>query len=142
MYKAFKYTLPVAGLALIIMGFATCNDSNDISSKNGKEPNLYLTDYSGEEIKTNIEGVILDVNQNPIQNATVKIGNKSVLTNAKGFYKIEKTKTFKDHSIVKVSKNGYISESSTLESLDSINKVDVSLKKTDEVCLFWFCRYH
>jgi len=54
-----------------------------------------------------IGGQVVDLNGNPIQGVTVKVGNKTLVTDANGFFYTPASFTTKSY-LIKFSKNGYL----------------------------------
>lgn len=104
MDKIMKNSLCLTLLFLISMGlilFASCNDkeSNDI-------PKL-----------GSIEGVVLDVNDHPIEKVKIWIGNRYTETGSNGYFKIGNAPV--GLQTINFSKENYISEKRTIEIVEN-----------------------
>ncbi|MCW3462352.1 hypothetical protein [Chitinophaga nivalis] len=60
-----------------------------------------------QQVKTGIQGIILDENNRPVQGASVKAGQKTISTNAKGYFLLDDITVVKAAAVVTVTKSGY-----------------------------------
>jgi hypothetical protein len=63
---------------------------------------------SNEKVTLSITGIILDVNGQPIQGATVMAGNKSGISNSHGIYVLENAEVDKARCVISASKVNFV----------------------------------
>lgn len=125
------------------MSFVAYNKADCVSvSSELNSPQEFLTDSLGSVISKDFKGHVVDVDQKPLVGAEVTIGNKTTITDSNGFYKIEDAEINENHSSVKVSRKNYIDNLIDIIASKEAETDSITLKKTDEVCLYWFCKYH
>ena len=56
---------------------------------------------------TSVSGIVTDINQTPIQNATVRYNSETYLTDENGYFKINDIVASEDGGILKIQQNGY-----------------------------------
>ena len=121
----------------------TCENRNHISNKNKENVNpKTLSEYLGKEISRNFNGIVLDENKIPVKDAIVSIGNKIVITDFIGSFKIKSANVNFNFAYLKVEKTGYKNTAKYITPNDSINEVLIVLQDENEPCLFWFCEHN
>ncbi len=107
--KTFKF-LTLIFLAII---FTNCSKEldvfNPITSPTAKNPweNIAKT-------PTDVFGLIIDKNNQPIENAVITVGNLSTTTDKNGFFFVNKVSVVREHIYVQSQKNGYFNASRVL----------------------------
>ena len=116
-------------LMLCLIGIiASCNKDrlpND-DQQNDDTPSNFHENF-GNQITRSFIGNVIDINKNPIQNATILIGNSEALTDNNGVFIIENTKVNERFAYIKTEKSGYIHGSRSVMPTSGINKVTIML---------------
>jgi hypothetical protein len=103
--------------------FLSCETDDEISDL----PSQNSTYNQGQTVNKDFNGLILDLNGNPISGATVTIGTSSKQTNSKGMFAINGASVKERFAYVKVSKPGFISGSRTLVPTNGVNRINIML---------------
>ena len=69
-----------------------------------------------KQVLASIQGLVSDENGDPMQNATVRSGNKTAITNEYGVFRITNVLAAEDYSYVMAEKEGYFNGSRTIVS--------------------------
>lgn len=141
---AIKKTLFLLSLLTIIF---SC-DKDDIPQKQttGINTGIEATNsettrlndvLTSETITTNFSVTVIDVDQNLISNATIKINNVETLTNTNGSALIENISVNKDFQSIKVNASGYSSTIKTVTpSKNGVTNITITLLKPTFVKTF------
>jgi hypothetical protein len=108
---------------LMVTLFLSCETDDEISDL----PSQNSTYNQGQTVNKDFNGLILDLNGNPISGATVTIGTSSKQTNSKGMFAINGASVKERFAYVKVSKPGFISGSRTLVPTNGVNRINIML---------------
>lgn len=114
---------------IVLLTFFSCQESELVI------PNAEIED---EEVQTIDEsfgdtaihsfiGRVIDENQNPILDATIKIGSETTSTDSKGVFSIKDVQVFKQFAYVKATKAGYVNASRSLVPVDGVNRVTIMM---------------
>lgn len=112
--------LLILGLAIATLVFSNCTSSDESSSSNEV---LSL----GNVIKSNFSGKVVDINKQPISNATIVMSGKTVTTNAAGQFTINDVSVREHFAYLTVSKSGFLNGSRTLFPHEGINNATIML---------------
>ncbi|MBX7241819.1 MAG: carboxypeptidase-like regulatory domain-containing protein [Bacteroidia bacterium] len=96
-------------ILILSIGISGCNRA--IDDKN----TVVLPDPDNAVMKINLVGKVLDDNQQPVANATARIGNKTVQTNDDGYFIVKNVEMKGPYGYVKVEKNGFFNGSRTFK---------------------------
>ncbi|QBZ98808.1 peptidase associated/transthyretin-like domain-containing protein [Flavobacterium sangjuense] len=110
------------GALLIIFAFVTC----DLSENNGNFTDNFSEKF-GNVVARSFTGQIVDINNHPIQNATVKIGSSTVQTDVNGVFIINSADVFEKFAYVTAKKSGYLDGSRSLVPTAGRNNVKIML---------------
>lgn len=72
-----------------------------------KDSDEFIPNVESEEFINNINGVVTDENDLPIDNAMVKFGNDVTFTNSHGIYQFKNVKVDSRHNFIVITKEGY-----------------------------------
>ena len=78
-------------------------------------------------VTATLQGNILDENGQPASGVTVKVGNKTTTTNAKGYFRIVNASLDKKSSLVTVDKTGYFKAYREFSATSGVNQVVIKL---------------
>lgn len=124
--KLLKTLLPILLILLI-----SCDES-EINFSEEKvtivtPSNVDLSSNFGLEISRNFLGRVIDLNENPIPNTTINIGNKTATTDVNGIFMINDATVFEHFAYITATKSGYIHGSRTLIPTNGTNKLTIML---------------
>jgi len=115
---------------LLTAAFITgCNPNDDAGWNPSAAP---VTDEQfaqnfGSEVQRDFIGQVIDVNKNPIQNATVKIGSATVQTDANGVFIINAATVHEKFAYITAAKAGFIDGSRSLVPTIGKNNISIML---------------
>ena len=81
----------------------------------------------GNATQKSFQGVVLDINGNPVSGATVTIGTGTVTTNFKGLFVFKNASVKENFAHVKVTKAGYVNASRVLVPTNGMNRVNIMM---------------
>jgi hypothetical protein len=84
---------------------------------------------SGNKIKATIQGNILDENGQPADGVSIQIGTATVITNAKGYFRITNVSVEENAALVKAEKPGYFKAYRVFTATKGVNQVVIKLIK-------------
>ncbi len=108
---------------LLLFLMLSCSDNSGDNSNISPEFNY----NQGNSVNRNFQGLILDTSGNPVNNATVQIGNSSAQTSTSGSFSIIGAEVKERFAHVKVSKTGFISGSRVLVPTSGDNRINIML---------------
>lgn len=110
-------------ILLIVISFSCEKNDNDFQDSSSNS-----IDYDfGTTVSKDFIGEIVDENNNPIQNATVSIGDLTVQSDSNGFFIINDASVKSNFAYLKVTKAGYINGSRSLVPTEGVNQVKIML---------------
>jgi hypothetical protein len=80
-------------------------------------------------VDATVQGVILDENDDPVEDAQVKVGSKNALTDADGFFRILHAPLNNRDALVTVEKTSYFKAYRTFAATSGANQVTIKLLK-------------
>ncbi|HEU4473030.1 MAG TPA: carboxypeptidase-like regulatory domain-containing protein [Flavisolibacter sp.] len=89
--------------------------------------NLDPVNNNPNPITANLQGNVVDENGLPVASARVKIGNETIMTNARGYFRLNKAPLDKQASVVTVEKSGYFKAYRSFSATSGTNQVMVKL---------------
>jgi hypothetical protein len=78
-------------------------------------------------VTATLQGNILDESGQPASGVTIKVGNKTTTTNAKGYFRIVNASLDKKSSLVTADKTGYFKAYRTFSATSGVNQVVIKL---------------
>nr|WP_321245796.1 carboxypeptidase-like regulatory domain-containing protein [uncultured Psychroserpens sp.] len=124
--KTFKLCLTLT-LALIL---TSCNNDDSPSNPQNQDPDPDPTAFAqnfGNEISRTFLGTVVDINNNPIENATISIGSSVAMTDANGVFIINNATVNTRFGYVKAVKTGFIHASRAIVPSEGTNKVRITM---------------
>jgi len=118
----FKFFLTTIFTSILLI---SCNQNDDSSSIYHSDTNF--SKNFGSPVSRDFIGQIVDVDKNPIQNATVSIGSKTVQTDVNGVFIINEANVFQKFAHIKVTKAGYIDGSRSMVPTAGKNNVRIMM---------------
>ena len=106
---------------IVLITFISCDPVNE----NGSDSNF--SNNFGTIVTRDFIGQVVDVNNNPIQSATIKIGSCSVLTDSNGIFIINQASVYQKFAFITATKAGYINGSRSMVPTSGKNNVKIML---------------
>lgn len=111
------------------------------TSQNHKDTSIKsFADYLGKPIAINLQGTIINHNQEPLDSTKISIGNTYTYTDSKGQFRIENAKGRDGLLSFSVEKEGYTNEQISISPKDSSSIVNITLYKTSNLNLARFSK--
>jgi len=123
----FKFFLTAIFTSIFLI---SCNPSDD--SAISYSDTTFSKNF-GSRVSRDFIGQIVDVNKNPIQNATVSIGSKSVQTDENGVFIINDANVYQQFAHIKATKAGFVDGSRSMVPTSGKNNVRIMLLSNDPV---------
>lgn len=86
-----------------------------------------ISETFGNDTQRSFLGHVVDVNENPISNVDIRIGNSTALTDNNGIFIIDNATVKKNFGYITASKAGYVEGSRTVVPTTGTNKVTIML---------------
>ena len=104
------------------------DDSPSNNNNNNQDPNpTAFAQNFGNEISRTFLGSVKDINNNPIENVSITIGNSNVSTDSNGIFIITNANVHERFAYVKAEKAGYIHGSRSVVPSSGTNKISITL---------------
>jgi hypothetical protein len=84
---------------------------------------------SPHPLRANLQGNIVDENNQPTENAVIKVGSETAVTNAQGYFRINNAALDKNTAVVTVEKTGYFTTYRCFSATSGTNQVLIKLTK-------------
>lgn len=121
-----KITL-LSNLLLIVLFLFSCNsDDNNSNNGPGVSAESFVENF-GSAVSRDFIGQVVDLNNLPVQGASVKIGSTTVQTDANGIFIANGANVYQKHAFVKVSKAGFVDGSRSIVPTSGKNSVKIML---------------
>ncbi len=118
-----KFFIPVC-LLLLLSG---CNPDDDNNNDNNNDDNAEFTENFGSEVQRDFIGQVVDINGEPIQNATVKIGSSTKQTDVNGIFVINSAPVYEQFAYIAAKKSGFIDGSRSIVPTAGKNNVKIMM---------------
>lgn len=118
-------------ILLICISIITLNCQKEINYSGPEVPGTGNT--NADPITATLQGNIVDENNQPVANATIKVGQKTVNTDARGHFRIIKASLDKKASLIAVEKQGYFKAFRTFSATSGANRAVIKLIKKASV---------
>lgn len=114
------------GLILVSIFFFQCQ--KDLSYIGNSDPGISVV-ISPDPIKANLQGNILDENNQPVAGVTITVGTMTAITNPTGYFRINDASLDKNTSLVTAEKAGYFKGYRVFSATTGSNQVVIKLTK-------------
>lgn len=111
-------------LLLLCLVTLSCENSDDTRNSNS---NSQFSQNFGQSAQRDFMGQIVDENNNPIENALVKIGSNQVNTDVNGVFILKNADVFEKFAYIKVQKSGFIDGSRSIVPTQGMNQVKIMM---------------
>ncbi len=108
-------------LSIISFSCENLDDTNSFNSSNQFAQNF------GQSVQRDFMGQVVDENNNPLENAIVKIGSDQVNTDVNGYFILKNANVYQKFAFIKVQKNGFLDGSRSVVPTDGMNQIKVML---------------
>ncbi len=105
-----------------------------------KAKKKYLSDYLGENILKDFEGIVTDSIGNGLDRVSITIGNTTTFTDKNGKFTIKHTMVNEHFSFLNAKKEGYKDSTFDISNVDSLKSISIQLYKESDLSLFWFSK--
>jgi len=128
-------TLKLIALCFALMTITACQDEEANFIINPPSQNIpdNFSDFFGDEISRDFLGSVVDINNNPIPNATVTIGNDTAMTDSNGVFIINNASVNERFGYIKVEKQGYIHGSRSVVPSNEIIQKSINFDNTQKM---------
>jgi hypothetical protein len=116
--KGLYYALLITSISLLTLN---CQKEYRFEVDNPVQGNI------PSPITATVQGNIVDENGQPASDVEIKVGNKSVLSDAKGFFRINNAALDKNAAMVTAQKSGYFKAFRTFSATNSVNYIKIKL---------------
>jgi hypothetical protein len=128
--KIFKITL----LSFLLISLLACNEKNGIYGVISDNPQSisdveFANNNFGTEANRDFIGQVVDINNLPISNVLISVGDSEVETDNKGMFIILNALVHSDFAFLKANKAGFFQGSATLIPNEGTNRVKIVLLK-------------
>jgi hypothetical protein len=113
-------------LAITALLFYQCQKEVSFSSSNGGGSGQVI---DPTPLKANLQGNILDENDQPAASVIVKVGSQIVVTDSKGYFRINNASLDENASLVRAEKAGYFTAFRSFSATSGTNQVVIKLAK-------------
>lgn len=113
-------------LALLLTLFVFSCNTDDNSNDPGDTSNDFIENF-GSQASRDFIGQIVDPNNDPIQNATVKIGSSTAQTDVNGVFIINNASVYEKFAYIKAEKAGFINGSRSIVPTDGKNNIKIMM---------------
>ena len=86
-----------------------------------------ISETFGNEVQRSFLGSVIDINENPVSNVDIRIGNSSTSTDSNGVFIINDATIKENFGYITASKTGYIQGSRSIVPTTGTNKVTIML---------------
>lgn len=87
---------------------------------------------SPDPVTATLQGNVVDENNAPATGVIIKVGNKNILTDERGYFRILHASLDKTASVVTAEKIGYFKAYRTFQATDAANSIKIKLTKREE----------
>jgi hypothetical protein len=128
--KKLVYMRLIKAFAILVIAFSFSACQKDLSDIGGPDPIPSLP-ATPDPITARLQGNILDENGVPASGVVVKVGNTTVTTDTRGYFRIQNAALDKKSAVVTAEKAGYFKAYRTFAATSGTNQVIIKLiKKT------------
>lgn len=117
-----------------ILSFFSCENDDNSTLPGEEQPpvNINFEENFGTTITARFLGRVVNEQNEPVQGATVRIGNSITTTDLFGIFSVEDASAYEKFAYVTVEKEGYIIGSRALAPSETeVNRVEIMLLKED-----------
>ncbi len=130
-----KKVLLLLSFTLLLCIFSCQNDDNSTTPTNEEPPiNINFEENFGTTVNASFLGRVIDEQNNPIQGATIRIGNTVATTDLFGIFSVSDAIAYEKFAYIVAEKDGYLKGSRALApSTTDVNRVEIMLLKKDVI---------
>jgi hypothetical protein len=137
--KNYSYNMIMVTIIIITLLSTACAEKRSI--KVNSEPNYeFLHDYHGEFQTLDFKGIVLSMDNTPLNNASITIGDSTVTSNKNGEFEIHNHFIDRDFIPIMITHKGYKSRSMILVDKTNSQSIVIILKPYDSLNLDWFSK--
>ncbi|WP_430412167.1 Calx-beta domain-containing protein [Kordia sp.] len=121
---------------VLLFSFFSCENDDNSTVPANEEPqvNINFEENFGTTITARFLGRVVNEQNEPIQGATVRVGNTTTTTDLFGIFSVDGASAYEKFAYITAEKNGYILGSRALApSASEVNRVEIMLLKEDVI---------
>jgi hypothetical protein len=121
--------LSLLGLSLITMLFSNCTKSEDTELLE-KKATILETNAKfdlGKTVGRAFKGIVVDQNNNPLANVSVKLNGKTATTDTSGVFTLSNVSVLERFAYVTTEKAGFLNGSRTLMTHEGLNSLKIMM---------------
>ncbi|HEX8270303.1 MAG TPA: carboxypeptidase-like regulatory domain-containing protein [Flavobacterium sp.] len=115
----------ISAIILLALLFTACENHDDSPSPGGNAGEF--AENFGNEVSRDFFGQIVDINDNPIQNVTVRIGSATAQTDENGVFMINNAPVHERFAYITASKIGFIDGSRSIIPTTGKNNIKIMM---------------
>jgi hypothetical protein len=112
-------------LLSMVITFSAC-ESNDDNSNSGPNDDTFAQNF-GNSVNRDFIGQVVDIDNNPLQGVTIKIGTSTTQTDVNGVFVINGAEVYERFAFIKATKTGYIDGSRSMVPTNGKNNIKIML---------------
>jgi hypothetical protein len=113
-------------LLFLAVNFYSCESNNDENQNSGPNDETFTQNF-GSTVSRDFIGQVVDLNDDPIQGVTIKIGTSTAQTDVNGVFIINGASVYERFTFIKATKSGYIDGSRSMVPTTGSNNVKIML---------------
>ena len=113
-------------LAISALLFYQCQKEISYTNNSGGGPGQVI---DPSPLTANLQGNIVDENDQPAADVTLKVGAQTVVTDSKGYFRINNASLDNNASLVRAEKTGYYTAFRSFSATSGTNQVVIKLVK-------------
>jgi hypothetical protein len=121
-----KTKIFLISIAAVLFFFA-CNKDDNTNNTNNTNSITEFDKNFGNYVNRDFIGQVLDINNQPVENATVEIDTKTVQTDKNGVFIIDDARVYERFAFIKAKKTGFIDGSRSLVPTAGENNIRIML---------------
>ena len=111
--------------AFCILALAACESNDDGPNNNNPADNF--SDNWGAVASRNFSGMVVDMSDNPIEGATIRVGSSTAQTDANGVFFIDGAQVHAEFAYVTATKSGFLDGSRAMVPISGRNNVRIKM---------------
>ncbi|WP_298422764.1 Calx-beta domain-containing protein [uncultured Kordia sp.] len=119
-----------------MLSFFSCENDDSTTTPENENPevNINFEENFGTTITARFLGRVVNEQNEPIQGATVRVGNTTTATDLFGIFSVDNASAYEKFAYITAEKDGYIIGSRSLApSATEVNRVEIMLLKEDVI---------
>ncbi|MGH1387706.1 Calx-beta domain-containing protein [Kordia sp.] len=123
-------------LCVVAFSFFSCENDDNATTLPNEDPqvNINFEENFGTSINARFLGRVVNEQNEPIQGATIRVGNTITTTDIFGIFSVSNANAYEKFAYITAEKDGYINGSRAMApSATEVNRVEIMLLKEDVI---------